>query len=413
MQFDIVIIGGGLSGLTAAMQAESLSDHTKIALFESSNTLGGRVKSDKVDGFILDHGFQVFLSDYPYASSVFNEQELGFEAFKPGAFIATEEGSTIIGDPNREPGQLLSTIFSSVGSLSDKFKIWKLSNELKKISHDECFNINMSTRDYLKEYGFSEKIIQKFFQPFFGGIFLERDLETSAGMFRFVFKNFAKGSAVLPKNGMQALPEYLAKKLSRTEVRVGKAVKSIEQDGKINFENGDSVMANKIIMAADPSSLIQQLDQEVKYHSTVTLYFTGSSDLKKMNRLIGLDAAANSPINNIARLDEVQPSYAPKGKSLWSITLREEKYDEESVRQRLSEIIECTPDDLNFLSEYRIKKALPILQAPKYKVAEEQSQLTEKLYLAGDYLLNASIEGAMISGKIAATAVSESLELKV
>jgi len=413
MQFDIVIIGGGLSGLTAAMQAESQSDHTKIALFESSNTLGGRVKSDRVDGFTLDHGFQVFLSDYPYASSIFSKEELGFEAFKPGAFIATEEGSTIIGDPNREPGQLLSTIFSSVGSLSDKFKIWKLSNELKKISHDGCFSVNSSTRDYLKEYGFSEKIIQKFFQPFFGGIFLERDLETSAGMFRFVFKNFAKGSAVLPKNGMQALPGFLAKKLSRTDVHLGKAVKSIEQDGRINLENGDSVLANKIIMAADPSVLIEQLDQKVKYHSTVTLYYTGSSELRKMNRLIGLDAAANSPINNIARLDEVQPSYAPPGHSLWSITLREEEYEEESVRKRLAEIIGCAADDLNFLSEYRIKKALPILEAPKYKVAEEQSQLTEKLYLAGDYLLNASIEGAMISGKLAATAVSESLELKV
>jgi len=413
MQFDIVIIGGGLSGLTAALQAESLSEVTKIALFESSNSLGGRVKSDQVDGFTLDHGFQVFLSDYPYASSIFSKEELGFEAFKPGAFVATEQGNTIIGDPNREPGQLLSTIFSSVGTLSDKFKIWKLSNELKKISHEECFSVHSSTQDYLKEYGFSAKIIKKFFQPFFGGIFLERKLTTSAGMFRFVFKNFAKGSAVLPKNGMYALPEYLAKKLSRTEVHLGKAVKSIDQDGKISLENDDSVLANKIIMAADPSALIQQLDQEVKYHSTVTLYFTGSAELKKMNRLIALDAAASSPINNIARLDEVQPSYAPKGKSLWSITLREEKYDVESVQNRLAEIIDCKPADLNFLSEYRIGKALPILEAPKYKVAEEQSQLTEKLYLAGDYLLNASIEGAMISGKLAATAVSETLDLKV
>jgi len=409
--YDLAIIGGGLSGLSAAIHAES--PDTSTLLIEANNKLGGRVNTDVVDGFTLDRGFQVLLSGYPLAKKTFPAKELGFESFAAGAYIALEKGSTVISDPTREPAAALSTLFSSVGSLTDKIKIWKLSNELKKASHSDCFNTDGSTMNYLRTYGFSDRIIERFFQPFFGGIFLERELKTSAGMFRFVFKCFSEGSAVLPKGGMQALPSYLGQSLKHTQVLLNTSVSELKNDGTIQFENGKSVLAKKVILAADPSTLVNQLDEEIAFHSTQTQYFSGSVDIKSLNKRIGLDTAINSPINNFARIDEVQASHAPDGKSLWSITTRKLDDKPDDVASRLAKILETDKNNLSFLRSYKISKALPILELPKYNIAPEQTQLTKKIHLAGDYLLNGSIEGALLSGKNAATAVKEMLELNV
>jgi protoporphyrinogen oxidase len=409
--YDLVIIGGGLSGLSAALHAESPEYSTLI--LEASDKPGGRVCTDFIDGFTLDRGFQVLLSGYPLAHKLFPSDPLGFQSFAPGAFIALNQGNTIIADPTREPSAALATLFSSVGTLGDKLKIWKLSHELKKISHSECFQVDGSTMNYLRTYGFSDQVIERFFQPFFGGIFLERDLRTSAGMFRFVFKCFGEGSAVLPKGGMQSLPDYLAGRLKYTEVQVNSEVASVENDGSLTLRNGTSIQANKIILATDPSKLIDQLDEKIEFQSTVTQYFAGSDQLKTLNKRIGLDTSDSSPINNFARLDEVQTSYAPKGKSLWSVTTRTLDDSPEDVAARLAEILDAKESDFEFIRQYTIQRALPIIEAPRYDIASEQTQLTNKIYLAGDYLLNGSIEGALIAGKNAATAVKETLELNL
>ena len=409
--YDLVIIGGGLAGLSAALHAENESRNT--LLLESSERIGGRLASDKVEGFTLDRGFQVLLSGYPNASAIFKSDKLKLRAFSPGAFIALQNDETIIADPMREPSAILATLFSKVGSVSDKLKIWKLSGELKKMSHAECFNYDGSTMNFLRSYGFSDRVIERFFQPFFGGIFLERNLKTNAGMFRFVFKCFSEGNAVLPEKGIEALPVFLKSKLKHTEIRLSETVISLSQDGLIKLQNGESIQARKVIVACDPSKLIPNLDKEVAFLSTVTQYFAGPSKLKSLNKKIGLDIAPESPINNFARIDEVQPSYSPAGKSLWAITTRKSDDKPESVIKRLSQIIGCTPSELKHLKTYKIAKALPEVESPQYDVAVEQSQLTESIYLAGDYLLNGSIEGALLSGKNAAIAVRETLELEL
>ena len=410
-KYDLVIIGGGLSGLSAAHSAETAEFST--LLLEASNQLGGRVKSEVVDGFTLDRGFQVLLSGYPLAQNIFPNNELGSKSFAPGAYIALEKGSTLIADPTRDPAAAFPTLFSSVGTLSDKFKIWRLSNELKRISHAECFDEDGSTLNYLRTYGFSDQVIERFFQPFFGGIFLERNLKTPAGMFRFVFKCFSEGSAVLPKGGMQALPDHLSSKLKYTEVRLNAEVTELKKDGNIVLANGESIDANKIILATNPSQLIDQLDEKIAYQSTVTQYFSGPSEIKSLQNRIGLDAAQDSPINNFARIDEVQASCAPEGRSLWSVTTRQLDNNPQEVRQRLSEILNADEQDFEFIKSYQIHDALPIIKSPKYDIASEQTQLTSNIYLAGDYLLNGSIEGALLSGKNAALAVKETLELSI
>jgi protoporphyrinogen oxidase len=199
--YVIYIIGAGISGLIAAKTLEQ-SGYRPIIL-EASDKVGGRVKTDIVNGYQLDRGFQVLLEAYPKAKDYLDYKALNLQPLLPGAIIFNNGKSQTIGDPLRDISFFWSTLFASVGSLSDKWKIFKLNRALKGKSLETIFESeSKSTLTYLKDKGFSEKIVSQFFSPFFSGIFLEPDLKTSSRMFEFVYKMFGEGLAVLPKSGI-------------------------------------------------------------------------------------------------------------------------------------------------------------------------------------------------------------------
>lgn len=408
---DVAIIGAGLAGLMAAISCEKAG--YSVIILEATDRAGGRIKTDSKDGFLLDHGFQVLLSSYEKANSVFDMAALELGHFSAGASITDDRGSYPIGDPLRDSSLLFPMAFSRVGSLGDKFKMYQLTERLKKQTNEQVFEDDrLTTLEYLKSLGFSDKIIEHFFTPFFGGIFLERKLETPAAMFRFVFRNFALGSACLPSNGMQELPNQLLGKLKQTEIRFHAPVEKVDQSGVVTLKNGDEISAKKVIVACHPELVLPQMKDEQPFRHTTTMYFGGNASMKKMNRTIGLDARKNSPVNNYCRHDEVQPNCAPKGKSLWSVTVREDvNAQAPEVAESLSELIGCQRKELTYLHSYFIKKALPIVASPRYDLPAEQTQIGPHIYLAGDYLLNGSIEAALRSGIRAAEAVTETLDL--
>jgi phytoene dehydrogenase-like protein len=408
--YDIAIIGAGLAGLAAAGACEK-SGH-RVLLIEATDRVGGRIKTDVVDGFLLDHGFQVLLTAYEKANEVFDMPALQLESFASGALITDAEGSFGIADPLREKGKLLEMTFSRVGSLRDKFKMWQLTRKLQRMDSDEVFNgASISTMDYLRGEGFSKRIIQNFFRPFFGGIFLEGALDTPAGMFRYVFRYFSLGGAGLPANGMQALPQQLAAGLKHTEIRLKSSVESLSQEGRITLKSGEVIEARKVIVACDPKRILPQMDEQMAYRSTVTMYFAGSNQLKSMERTIGLDARKGSPINNYCRHDEVQPGHAPAGQSLWSVSVRDGAQSTHlQVAEYLAGLLRCKPGDLRHLKTYRIAQALPVVAVPRNDMPAEQTQLGSHIYLAGDYLLNGSIDAALRAGIRSAQAVCETLE---
>jgi phytoene dehydrogenase-like protein len=186
MDQDIIIIGAGLAGLVAAKHIEAAGGSPLI--LEASDRVGGRVKTDVKDGFKLDRGFQVLLTGYAEAQEYLDFAALDLRSFQTGARIFADGRSFLIADPLRDPAQVWRMVFSPVGSLLDKIKMWQLTQQLKRLSPSKNFDHNhVSTLDYLqKEWGFSDRIIRQFFKPFFGGIFLENALLTPASMFRFV-----------------------------------------------------------------------------------------------------------------------------------------------------------------------------------------------------------------------------------
>lgn len=383
----------------------------KPLLIESDENIGGRVQTDHFEGFNLERGFQVFIDTYEKARELLDFEKLDLKSFASGSKIYDEKGSFMIADPRRDLSSLPGMIFSRVGSFSDKLKILKLSRSLQSKSLSEVFDgEDQSTSDYLKAYGFSEKVIEHFFRPFFGGIFLERQLSTGAGMFRFVFRNFSKGNACIPAKGMGEIPKQLLSKLKQTELRLSTKVKKVTQDGAIELENGEKIRANKIIVACNPDKLLPQLSQSTEWNHTTTLYFSGEKALPNMKRSIGLDARTKSTINNFARHDEVVPDSCPENRSLWSVTVRGEPMFDE-VQRDLAALLGVEKSKLKFLREYRIAHALPKVAKPTLTLSPESTALTERIHLAGDYLTNASIDGAMRAGENAAMAVTETLEV--
>ena len=222
-EYIIYIIGAGVSGLIAAKTLEN--NGYRPIILESTNEVGGRVKTDIYEGYQLDRGFQVLLEAYPKAQEFLDYKNLKLQSFLPGAIIYNKGKSHVIGDPLRNASLFWSTVMANVGSLSDKLKIFKLNNRLKKKSINKIFKSKaITTIEYLEAQGFSHKVIDQFFKPFFSGIFLESELQTSSVMFEFVYKMFGEGLATLPKGGIGEIPKQLASSLNHTKIKSMKII---------------------------------------------------------------------------------------------------------------------------------------------------------------------------------------------
>jgi phytoene dehydrogenase-like protein len=187
----VLIVGGGLAGLACAIRLQEAG--ARPFIFEGSDGVGGRVRTDAVDGFLLDRGFQVFLDAYPEAGDLLDKDSLDLRAFRPGALIYTTAGLRRVMDVFREPRHLVESVFAPVGSLADKLRVAALKWRLKRLSAaDIARHDDMTTEAYLTRAGFTPPMIGGFFRSFYGGIFLERELQTSSRMFEFTFKMFSQ-----------------------------------------------------------------------------------------------------------------------------------------------------------------------------------------------------------------------------
>ena len=410
-QEKVVIIGAGVAGLVAAIHCEE-AGYAPLIL-EADAAVGGRVQCTSKKGYILDHGFQVLLTNYEEARRYLDFTALDLHAFGSGAIIFYEGKNIRVADPLRAPQTAFQMLTSSVGSLRDKWLMFKLTQSLKRQNRSAIFKPSVgSTIAFLQQYGFSSTIIERFFRPFFGGIFLENELKTSASMFQFVFKMFAEGEAAIPAAGIGAIPTQLASKLEKSEIRLNTRVKQI-QGNDIQLENGESITFDKLIIATDPAPLLPNLaGQACTYVNTCNLYYSANESPLNSN-LIALVSNENSRINNFCVLSDVASSYAKQG-SLVSVTLKdipapgtEDPFYEEIAQE--IKALTGTQANLEFLHRIDIPKALPINEDLAYTVQNTQLTLTNDIYLAGDYLLNASLDAAMRSGRLAAQAMMDSI----
>jgi len=405
---DILIIGSGLAGLTAARVLKLAG--RKVKILEASDAPGGRVRTDKVNGYLFDRGFQVLLTAYPEARNFLDYKALDLRSFSPGSIIFSNSGIDEIGDPLREIGSLIRTLKSPVGSLPDKFRLLFLRLKLADISIDEIFSKQETTTlQYLRNAGFSERIISNFFTPFMSGIYLEQKLETSSRMFEFVFKMFSEADTAIPAKGMGMISAQLSSGLSAEELILNERVLNIDGN-EVRTASGRNYKAGIILIATASDCIpapFQRIPVEKK--SVTCLYFS-TEKAPYHKALIALNANSNRLVNNIAVMSNVSADYAPEGKSLISVSLTDKQLlvEPESLEFKIKDELKFWyPDCMNWehLKTYTIPYALPDNKHVTNDILPSSMRINDSTFICGDHLMNGSINAAMKSGRLASEAI--------
>lgn len=407
---DVLILGAGLAGLCCARRLMQCG--IRFQILEASDGVGGRVRTDRVDGFLLDRGFQVYLPAYPEGIRVLDLPELQLRPFRRGALVRYKGRFHRVSDPVENPWYAFCSLFNPIGSLSDKVRVGLLkqqilSRPLEKLiaAHDRL------TLDELRIHAnFSPKLIERFFRPWLGGVFLEHDLRTSSRFFRFVFRMFALGGAAIPIEGMGAIPAQIAHRLPKDSIRLNAAVERIEMY-EAWLRTGERVTARAIVVATDPRSAARLLNgaiPEPRMNSSTTLYFAANRSPVQEPTLT-LNGEGIGPINTVAVMSDVAPSYAPDGQSLIAVTTIDSNFNEGEVINQLVQWYGASTRDWRLLRTDRIRDALPDQSAGQLDPWQRPIRIRPGLYVCGDHRDQSSIDGAMSSGFRTAQAIAEDL----
>lgn len=383
---SVGIVGSGVAALRLANELKS--NGFNISLFEQSDSLGGRIRTDDFQGYKLDHGFQVLLPGYSELRGTVDIDKLSLKSFSPGAIVWKQKEFHKISDPLRDPSTILKTVFSSLATLKDKLLILKLRKDcLKSTEYSSDHNFGITTLDYLYQYGFSKSFINDFFIPFFSGIFLDRGLNQDAAFFKFLYGMFSISLASVPEKGMGEFTQLIAKdiknniKLNSKVISTNSKGLTYERDGQTLTEDFDYIINSRMNDLLD--------DQ---FHFVTTYYFNAPKTKFKSSYLY-LNSNNDQIVNHVACLSAVSDSYAPKDQNLFSVNSLRPELDIKLVKKNLKEIFGGEVDNWEFLKSYCIKKSLP-----KNKIESIGLEV-------GDYLEFPSTQGALRSGRLMAQKV--------
>ena len=400
---ETLVVGAGLSGLAAAVRLHEAG--REVLVLDASDAVGGRVRTDRVNGFLLDRGFQVYLDAYPESGALLDLAALDLRPFEPGALIWRKGKLRRLMDVFRRPSALFESALAPIGTPLDKVRVALLRARLLRKPLDAIWAERpRATIDLLRAEGFSEDMIDHFFRGFYGGIFLEDLLVTSSRMFEFTFAMFSRGSATLPASGMQAIPEQLAARLPASALRLQSPVRSLEE-GRVATEAGE-IRAKTILLATDgtAASALVPGRSAPGWNRTTCLYFA-APEAPYRDRLIALRGDRNGLIHHLCIPSNVSPSYSPDGRALVSVSLIGGACDEADlesrVRHELLDWFGPATETWDWLATYSIPRALPV-DPPGHQSGEVRSG---SLLVCGDHTRSGSIEGALGSGRLAAEAI--------
>ncbi|MGI4872304.1 MAG: protoporphyrinogen/coproporphyrinogen oxidase [Janthinobacterium lividum] len=407
----ILIVGAGLAGLACANWLHRAG--RPVLLLDAADAVGGRVRTDVTpDGFRLDRGFQILLTDYPEARRMFDYGALDLKTFRSGAVIRLPDGrETTLENPLKAPLAAFAALASPIGTLADKLLIAKLVAELQGHTPEQLLaQPGTTTLAYLRRYGWSEQIINNFFRPFFGGVYLDRDLDTASNFFRFVFQQFVRGEAALPALGMQQLPEQLAARLPAGAVRLQTPVVAVADGGRtVHLANGETLAAAATVLATDGPAAARLLGASLPAlptlaarPTTCTYFATDGPAPSHGSRLLHLNSRAGSLVHNVAFPAEVSAALAPAGQGLVSVSTHGAHGLSESdllarLRPELAAWFGPGVADWRHLRTYHIEQALPVY-GPGQPV-QQPLRLGDTLLRCGDWVAYPSLNAALGTGR--------------
>lgn len=409
----IIIIGAGVAGMCCARHLQKRQ--LPVILLEAGDDIGGRVRTDRDGGFLFDRGFQVFQTAYPEARKELNYPALRLHPFNPGALVYCQGRLHRVADPLRQPRHLLATALSPIGTLGDKLRVARLRQRVCAPSLPELFRQpETSTLAYLQAQGFSPSIIEGFFRPFYSGVFFEKDLASTSRMFAFVFRMLAQGDASLPEAGIGAIAHQLAAHLPTEAIRLHHSVTALENRG-VRLADGSLLAGRAVVIATGGRQAASLLEdrREVTTTATTNVYFAAPRPPVAEATLV-LDGENLGPVTNLLVPSQVSASYAPPGESLVSATIvglpdQDDAALEMAIREQMGRWFGPQVQQWRYLRSYRLADALPSQLPPTPDPFHPRVRVRPGVYLCGEFGSLSGLQWAMLSGRLAAEAVSADL----
>ena len=405
---DVVVVGAGIAGLTAAATLSKAG--LDVVVLEASDDVGGRVRTDRVDGLQLDRGFQLLNPSYPAVRRLVDLRALDLCPFDAGVVVAHGPGRTVLADPRRSPRNLLRSALAP-GSPREKlaFARWAAAvgfgdaDRIKR-APDEPLGLTLQGR------GLDGPLTRGVVGPFLAGVLAEDGRESSRRFAELVVRSFVRGTPALPARGMQALPEQLHGRLPAGTVHLG--VRVTRTTGRSAESDAGTVSARAVVVATDPRSAVGLVGLPTVPMRSLTTYYHLAAAPPTSARMLHLDADRRGPVVNSAVVSNVAPQYAGSRGALVATTVlgsREHPTAGDAVRAQLRLLYGVDPRDWEHVATYPVTDALPAMLPPLDLT--QPVALGNGLFVAGDHRDTASLQGALVSGRRAARAVCRHIGL--
>jgi len=402
MEAQVMVIGAGISGLACAKTLSQAGIDVRV--LEADHRIGGRIKTDRKDGFLLDHGFQVLQTAYPEIRRQLDITALNLQRFAPGVMVRINRRFYRISDPLRRPGDLWQTLTAPIGTFMDRLRVARLAWELRSTPVNKIFEKpDMPTPEFLRSRGFSSRMIQRFFTPFFAGACLDPDIQASSRVFQYLFHIFSSGDATLPAHGMGAIADQLAAAIPKNRIHTRTRVTKI-QPGRVTLDNSQVLHCRHIVVATQGPEAARLLDRP--WHTGAAgetcVYF--SADTAPVSRPCLILNSDGGKIQLVAVPSLTAPGYAPSGKTLIAVVvLGSHAKTTESlltdVRQELASWFGPETNIWQHLKTFEIPYALPRQSPPAPDPTRSPPPVSKGIHVCGELDSVPGIQWALLSGR--------------